>query len=71
MHTTEVIVEKSGALQVTSGIQGLALLKTTQVKLLSYSSFNLAWLPSIIQRFLLLEQDDLTSHKTWPFIYLH
>ncbi|RVW70603.1 Uricase-2 [Vitis vinifera] len=30
MHTTEVIVEKSGALQVTSGIQGLALLKTTQ-----------------------------------------
>lgn len=71
MHTTEVIVEKSGALQVTSGIQGLALLKTTQVKLLSYSSFNLAWLPSIIQRLLLLEQDDQTSHKTWPFIYLH
>ncbi|KAB1213171.1 Uricase-2 isozyme 1 [Morella rubra] len=30
-HTTEVIVKKSGTLQVTSGIEGLALLKTTKV----------------------------------------
>ncbi|KAI8539646.1 hypothetical protein RHMOL_Rhmol09G0199000 [Rhododendron molle] len=29
-HTTEVIVKKSGALRVTSGIEGLALLKTTK-----------------------------------------
>ncbi|KAL8241543.1 hypothetical protein R6Q59_014897 [Mikania micrantha] len=29
-HTTEVIVKKAGALQVTSGVEGLALLKTTQ-----------------------------------------
>lgn len=30
-HTTEVILKKSGALKVTSGIEGLALLKTTKV----------------------------------------
>jgi cell division septal protein FtsQ len=30
-HTTEAIVKKSGALQVTSGIAGLAFLKTTKV----------------------------------------
>lgn len=29
-HTTEVIVKKSGGLQVISGIEGLAVLKTTQ-----------------------------------------
>ncbi|KAB1225437.1 Uricase-2 isozyme 1 [Morella rubra] len=29
-HTTEVILKKSGTLQVTSGIEGLALLKTTK-----------------------------------------
>ncbi|KAI3705267.1 hypothetical protein L1987_75502 [Smallanthus sonchifolius] len=29
-HTTEVIVKKNGALRVTSGVEGLALLKTTQ-----------------------------------------
>ncbi|KAL6518287.1 hypothetical protein OROMI_033988 [Orobanche minor] len=31
-HTTEVMVQKSGGLQVISGIQGLAVLKTTQAK---------------------------------------
>lgn len=30
-HTTEAIVKKSGAILVTSGIEGLALLKTTKV----------------------------------------
>lgn len=30
-HTTEVTVKKSGGLQVISGIEGLAVLKTTQV----------------------------------------
>lgn len=30
-HTTEVTVKKSGELQVISGIEGLAVLKTTQV----------------------------------------
>ncbi|XP_052185563.1 uricase-2 isoform X2 [Diospyros lotus] len=29
-HTTEVIVKKSGSLRVTSGVEGLALLKTTK-----------------------------------------
>ncbi|KAK2971294.1 hypothetical protein RJ640_001320 [Escallonia rubra] len=29
-HTTEVIAKKSGALRVTSGVEGLALLKTTK-----------------------------------------
>ncbi|KAF5948096.1 hypothetical protein HYC85_014053 [Camellia sinensis] len=33
-HTTEVTVKKSGALLVTSGIEGLAVLKTTKVKLI-------------------------------------
>lgn len=36
-HTTEVTVKKSGAVRVDSGIEGLALLKTTQVRTL----FNL------------------------------
>ncbi|KAK9061365.1 hypothetical protein SSX86_018546 [Deinandra increscens subsp. villosa] len=29
-HTTEVVLKKDGALQLTSGVEGLALLKTTQ-----------------------------------------
>ncbi|TQD79908.1 hypothetical protein C1H46_034540 [Malus baccata] len=29
-HTTEIIFEKSGALRLTSGIEGLSLLKTTK-----------------------------------------
>lgn len=32
-HTTEAIVQKSGVLQLTSGVEGLSLLKTTQVNL--------------------------------------
>lgn len=32
-HTTEVIVKKSGFLQLTSGIEGLSVLKTTKVTL--------------------------------------
>ncbi|PRQ55504.1 putative factor independent urate hydroxylase [Rosa chinensis] len=31
-HTTEVILEKSGALRMTSGIEGLAVLKTTKAQ---------------------------------------
>lgn len=30
-HTTEVMVDKSGTLRVTSGIEGLSILKTTKV----------------------------------------
>lgn len=37
-HTTEVTVQKSGALQMTSGIEGLALLKTTKVNLFLYTN---------------------------------
>lgn len=32
-HTTEVILEKYGPLKLTSGVEGLALLKTTKVYL--------------------------------------
>ena len=32
-HTTEVIVHKSGMLKLTSGVEGLAVLKTTKVRL--------------------------------------
>lgn len=35
-HTTEIFLEKSGALQVTSGIEGLAVLKTTKVTSISF-----------------------------------
>lgn len=35
-HTTEVFLEKSGVLQVTSGIEGLAVLKTTKVTSISF-----------------------------------
>ena len=37
-HTTEAIVQKSGSLQLTSGIEGLSVLKTTQVSLLETSA---------------------------------
>lgn len=30
-HTTEVIVKKSGALQLSSGIEGMSVVKTTKV----------------------------------------
>lgn len=30
-HTTEVMVDKSGTLRMTSGIEGLSILKTTKV----------------------------------------
>lgn len=30
-HTTEVMVDKSGTLRMTSGIEGLSVLKTTKV----------------------------------------
>lgn len=30
-HMTEVVVKKSGELQVISGVEGLSVLKTTQV----------------------------------------
>lgn len=34
-HTTEVILQKSGVLKLSSGIEGLSVLKTTKVKKLN------------------------------------
>lgn len=39
-HTTEVVLTKSGALRVTSGIEGLSLLKTTQVSYIMLKYLN-------------------------------
>lgn len=38
-HTTEVVLTKNGALRVTSGIEGLSLLKTTQVSYVITSAY--------------------------------
>ncbi|KAA3464560.1 uricase-2 isoform X1 [Gossypium australe] len=46
-HTTEAIVQKSGVLQLISGVEGLSLLKTTQMDLFGYIakvSSNNKWL---------------------------
>lgn len=43
-HTTEVVVQKSGSLKMISGIEGLALLKTTKVNLFLFT--HITWISS-------------------------
>lgn len=48
-HTTEVILKKSGVIQLTSGVEGLALLKTTKVSsFLFHNSDKQNQLPDVL-----------------------
>ncbi|GFP81746.1 uricase [Phtheirospermum japonicum] len=63
-HTTEVIVKKSGELQVISGIQGLALLKTTQSGFERFIRDKYTILPETRERMLATE---VTASWRYPF----
>ncbi|KAF3434432.1 hypothetical protein FNV43_RR25535 [Rhamnella rubrinervis] len=54
-HTTEVIVKKSGALRLTSGIEGLALLKTTKSGFEGFIRDKYTVLPETRERILATE----------------
>ncbi|KAI3458762.1 hypothetical protein Pfo_015425 [Paulownia fortunei] len=54
-HTTEVIVKKSGALRVISGIEGLAVLKTTQSGFEGFIRDKYTILPETQERMLATE----------------
>ncbi|KAL8538885.1 hypothetical protein ACS0TY_000766 [Phlomoides rotata] len=54
-HTTEVTVKKSGALQVISGIEGLAVLKTTQSGFEKFIRDKYTVLPETRERMLATE----------------
>ncbi|PON70257.1 Uricase [Parasponia andersonii] len=54
-HTTEVIVEKSGALKLTSGVEGLALLKTTKSGFEGFIRDKYTALPETRERILATE----------------
>ncbi|KDP21708.1 hypothetical protein JCGZ_03600 [Jatropha curcas] len=54
-HTTEVIVEKSGSLQLTSGIKGLSVLKTTKSGFEGFIRDKYTVLPETRERMLATE----------------
>ncbi|EXB39589.1 hypothetical protein L484_012597 [Morus notabilis] len=54
-HTTEVIVEKSGLLKLTSGVEGLALLKTTKSGFEGFIRDKYTALPETQERILATE----------------
>ncbi|KAK8629747.1 hypothetical protein V6N13_078576 [Hibiscus sabdariffa] len=54
-HTTEAIIQKSGALQLTSGIEGLSLLKTTQSGFEGFIRDKYTALPETRERMLATE----------------
>jgi urate oxidase len=54
-HTAEVVVKKSGALRVTSGIEGLALLKTTKSGFEGFVRDKYTILPETRERMLATE----------------
>ncbi|KAJ4972242.1 hypothetical protein NE237_005341 [Protea cynaroides] len=62
-HTTEVTVKKSGALLVTSGIEGLALLKTTKSGFEGFIRDRYTVLPETKERVLATEVNALWSYK--------
>ncbi|KAL0303660.1 UNVERIFIED_CONTAM: Uricase [Sesamum radiatum] len=63
-HTTEVIVKKSGALQIVSGIEGLAVLKTTQSGFEGFIRDKYTILPETRERMLATE---VTAFWRYPF----
>ncbi|KAL0299116.1 UNVERIFIED_CONTAM: Uricase [Sesamum radiatum] len=63
-HTTEVIVKKSGAVQIVSGIEGLAVLKTTQSGFEGFIRDKYTILPETRERMLATE---VTAFWRYPF----
>uniref|UniRef100_A0A5B7BQX0 Uricase n=1 Tax=Davidia involucrata TaxID=16924 RepID=A0A5B7BQX0_DAVIN len=63
-HITEVIVEKSGALRVTSGIEGLAVLKTTKSGFEGFIRDKYTMLPETRERILATE---VTASWRYPY----
>lgn len=63
-HSTEVIVKKSGALRVTSGIEGLTLLKTTKSGFEGFVRDKNTILPETRERMLATE---VTASWRYPF----
>ncbi|XP_028799453.1 uricase-2 isozyme 2 [Neltuma alba] len=63
-HTTEVIVKKSGALQLTSGIAGLSVLKTTKSGFEGFIRDKYTALPETRERMLATEVTAL-----WRYSY--
>ncbi|KAK6135951.1 hypothetical protein DH2020_030289 [Rehmannia glutinosa] len=63
-HTTEVVVKKSGAVQVISGIEGLAVLKTTQSGFEGFIRDKYTILPETRERMLATE---VTASWRYPF----
>ncbi|KAK9282935.1 hypothetical protein L1049_011160 [Liquidambar formosana] len=63
-HTTEVILKKSGALQVTSGVEGLAVLKTTKSGFEGFIRDKYTALPDTRERILATE---VTASWRYPF----
>ncbi|XP_010262992.1 PREDICTED: uricase-2-like isoform X1 [Nelumbo nucifera] len=59
IHTTEVIVKKSGALRLTSGIEGLAVLKTTKSGFEGFVRDEYTALPETRERMLATEVSAL------------
>ncbi|GAV64088.1 Uricase domain-containing protein [Cephalotus follicularis] len=76
-HTTEVIVQKSGALQLTSGVEGLALLKTTKSGFEGFVRDKYTALPETRERMLATEvtaswrysYDSISSIPRNPFYF--
>jgi urate oxidase len=63
-HTTEVVVKKSGGLQVISGIEGLAVLKTTQSGFERFVRDKYTILPDSQERMLATE---ISASWRYPF----
>ncbi|KAL6125332.1 hypothetical protein ACLB2K_073391 [Fragaria x ananassa] len=63
-HTTEVILEKSGALRVTSGIERLAVLKTTKSGFEGFIRDKYTALPDTRERILATE---ITASWRYPY----
>ncbi|KAG8501830.1 hypothetical protein CXB51_004730 [Gossypium anomalum] len=64
-HTTEAIVQKSGVLQLTSGVEGLSLLKTTQSGFEGFIRDKYTALPETRERMLATE---VTA--SWRYSYV-
>ncbi|XAR53533.1 Factor independent urate hydroxylase [Bertholletia excelsa] len=62
-HTTEVMVKKSGALRVTSGIEGLAVLKTTKSGFEGFIRDKFTILPETCERILATEVTALWKYS--------
>ncbi|VFQ62869.1 unnamed protein product [Cuscuta campestris] len=69
-HTTEVLLDKSGGLQVTSGVEGLAVLKTTKSGFEGFIRDKYTILPETQERMLATEVTALWRFQDIESIHL-